>query len=120
MHCCCSPLGRGRRPCCRVQILGSSGQQLGDKIEDDEQARFGMGECEVNIDQVGEKDDMMQDDGADIGQRHNAWFRGGREKPWMMPTSCSLASTCPVWVALQATRRHVRSTPKGDACTTSR
>jgi hypothetical protein len=76
-----SPLGCGGRPCCWVQVLGSTGQELRDEVEHDEQARLGVGKGEIDVDQVREEDYLVQYDGADIGQGHTAWSFEGNAVP---------------------------------------
>lgn len=53
-----------------LQIFRSSGQKLRYKVEHNEHAGLDLGECQVDIDHVGEEENLMQNDGSDISERH--------------------------------------------------
>ncbi|KAG6250649.1 hypothetical protein E4U23_001310 [Claviceps purpurea] len=58
------------RPYSWLQILRSSGQKLRYKVEHNKHAGLNLGECQVDIDHVGEEENLMQNDGSDISERH--------------------------------------------------
>ena len=63
-------LGHDGRPYRGVEILGSARQELGHEVQDDQEAGIGLSKEEVDVDEVRNKDDMMQKQGTNIGQRH--------------------------------------------------
>lgn len=57
-------------PRCRINVLGAAGDELRDEVEDNHQAGLGVGKGKRYVDEVGEEDDVVEDNGADVGQRH--------------------------------------------------
>lgn len=60
-------LRHDRGPYRGFQVLGSSSQQFRHEVEDDQDARLGMGEEEVKVDEVDEEDDVVEEQGPNIG-----------------------------------------------------
>lgn len=51
----------------RIQVLGTTGQQLRDKVETHEEAGFHVGEGEMEVGQMRDEKHVVQEDGPHVG-----------------------------------------------------
>lgn len=66
-----SPLDCVRRPYGRrFKILRAAGEQFGDAVENDEEAGLHVRKGDVEVGEMGDEDEVLQDERADIGERH--------------------------------------------------
>jgi hypothetical protein len=67
------PLDSRRGPFRRraANVVGAAGEKLGETVDNHESAGLHVSESNVEVDQVSDKDNMVENEGAEVGERHD-------------------------------------------------
>jgi hypothetical protein len=67
------PLDSRRGPFRRraANVVGAAGEKLRDTVDNRESAGFHVSKSNVEVDQVSDKDEMVENEGAEVSERHD-------------------------------------------------